>query len=389
MTTKTPFLLSVFCCCVALHLFGPMHAHADAVYTITNLAGPDAIAAFDRNPETGLLTFKALYPTGGNGDPNAVRASQGALVAEGRFLYAVNSGSNTISVFRIHHDGSLKLIGSPVPSGGLNPVSIAISNRGILYVANRGDQKTVPANYTGFRIHQGRLRPMDGSTVELTTTGKPSDLIFSNNGRILIGARPADNTIDTFLVDDESGLLTRVEQLGGQSAAFAMEFNPAVPNQLVLLLAHLPGSATYNVARTGQIHIISSAVDPFGIDPCWLVVRDDGKVAWVAGFNENGISLDEIASDGTISFLNKHDTLSFGRFSTSLAADEDQRFMYLVIPGADIGSAATGVLHVMRITGNTVNGGLADLQTVSVPQSTNPIGLVVVSARDGDDDNRE
>jgi hypothetical protein len=118
-------------------------------------------------------------------------------------------------------------------------------------------------------------------------------------------------------------------------------------------------------------------------------VRDDGKVAWVAGFNENGISLHEIASDGTISFLNKHDTLSFGRFSTSLAADEDQRFMYLVIPGADIGSAAAGVLHVMRITGNTVNGGLADLQTVSVPQSTNPIGLVVVSARDGDDDDRE
>jgi hypothetical protein len=33
----------------------------------------------------------------------------------------------------------------------------------------------------------------------------------------------------------------------------------------------------------------------------------------------------------------------------------------------------------MRITGDTADGGLSDMQTVSVPESFNPIGLVLVA----------
>lgn len=374
-----------FCLCLALQLLNPTSANADTVYTITNLVGSNAVAAYDRNPETGLLTFKALYPTGGSGNPNLVRASAlGALVVNGNLLYAVNPGSNNISVFRIHRNGSLELTGPPIASGGVNPVSIAISRENLLYVANRGDQVSAAGNYTGFRIKGERLAPIPNSTVELTTTGNTSQLLFSHDGRRLFGTRPGDSIMDTFNVT-EDGHIVQVAELTGQAGAFAMAFNPVVKHQMVALLAHLPGSATYNVTQSGSMELQSTAIDPVAIDPCWEVVRKDGSFVWVVGFMESGISLHQIGPNGSLTFLNHHDTSTFGRFSTSITTDKNQQFMYELIPGADIGSTAQGKLHTLRITGGTADAGVADVQTVAVPQSTNPIGLVLIQDSDEDE----
>ena len=38
------------------------------VYTIANPDGPNTIAAYARNPETGELIFLDVYPTGGRGN---------------------------------------------------------------------------------------------------------------------------------------------------------------------------------------------------------------------------------------------------------------------------------------------------------------------------------
>ncbi len=47
---------------------------------------------------------------------------------DGQYLLAVNGGSNTIAVFNISPNGSLQEVaGSPFPSGGQTPCSIAIN----------------------------------------------------------------------------------------------------------------------------------------------------------------------------------------------------------------------------------------------------------------------
>ena len=89
------------------------------------------------------------FPAGGAGTGSIV-GSQGALqiTRDGRFLLAVDAGSNQISVLRIGADGSLQAVsGGPVASGGIQPISITVHDN-LVYVANEGNG-TVGSNYTG------------------------------------------------------------------------------------------------------------------------------------------------------------------------------------------------------------------------------------------------
>ena len=74
------------------------------------------------------------------------------LSADGRYLLAADAGSNEISVLRIKPDGGLtEAEGSPVWSGGNEPVSIAVHDN-LVYVANAGNGAS---NYTGFTLNAG------------------------------------------------------------------------------------------------------------------------------------------------------------------------------------------------------------------------------------------
>src|SRR6185503_20298425 len=82
-----------------------------AVYVLTNQVS-NAVTAFDRAPY-GTLTSAGTFSTGGAGNPVAQPgdpptdplASQGALIlSDNQLLFAVNAGSNEISVLRIGKD---------------------------------------------------------------------------------------------------------------------------------------------------------------------------------------------------------------------------------------------------------------------------------------------
>ena len=202
---------------LALALVGPAVGSASAhgrsnvvghVYVNDNTAGSNTIGAFDRHAD-GSLTPEdgSPFPAGGAGT-GAGLASQGALQisSDGRFLVAVDAGSNQISVLRIKHDGSLRLVRhGVVSSGGVLPVSVAIHDE-LVYVANAGSGAS---NYTGFRLSDhGRLEPLAGSTVALPDSAQPGDVLFNGNGRKLVGTRVGSSQIDSFTVGRD-GRLTR------------------------------------------------------------------------------------------------------------------------------------------------------------------------------------
>ena len=99
------------------------------------------------------------FAAGGAGSGAGI-GSQGALqiTSDGKYLLAVDAGSNQISVLRINSDGELNPVGGgPVSSGGVKPVSIAVHGS-LVYVANAGDSES---NYTGFTLNPGgHLRPL-------------------------------------------------------------------------------------------------------------------------------------------------------------------------------------------------------------------------------------
>src|SRR5688572_6026717 len=98
---------------------------AGAVYVLTNQAA-NSVAVFTRASD-GALTPAGMFATGGGGNPVAEGAdpptdplaSQGALILsdDNRFLFAVNAGSNEISVLAVEKDG-LRLA-DKVASGGV------------------------------------------------------------------------------------------------------------------------------------------------------------------------------------------------------------------------------------------------------------------------------
>ena len=159
------------------------------VYVNDNTAPINTVAGFDRDAD-GSLTAMAGSPfaVGGSG-AGAPDASQGSLQlsANGRYLLAVDAGSNQISVLRIKPDGSLRPVqGSPVASNGLAPVSIAVHGD-LVYVANAGPGASIgDTNYTGFRLNAGgHLRAIPNSTYVLPNDSSPARCSSTVTGPVL------------------------------------------------------------------------------------------------------------------------------------------------------------------------------------------------------------
>lgn len=104
---------------------------SDVVYAETNRTAANFILLFNQ-AGSGSPTFLASTPVGGIGvfdatfGLGAFDSDQNLTVKPARtLLFAVNSGSNSTAVFRIHPDGSLEAIaGSPFASGGGEPVRV-------------------------------------------------------------------------------------------------------------------------------------------------------------------------------------------------------------------------------------------------------------------------
>src|SRR3954468_2646952 len=112
-----------------------------AVFVQTNDPAGNSIVVFDRSHD-GTLTLAGTFPTGGKGSravgaPSDPLASQGSLVYDRshQLLFAVNAGSDTISVFQV--DGDELELAQVVSSGGPFPASIAV-RRNLLYVLDAG-----------------------------------------------------------------------------------------------------------------------------------------------------------------------------------------------------------------------------------------------------------
>jgi 6-phosphogluconolactonase len=223
------------------------------------------------------------FPAGGAG-LGAGLASQGAIQAteDGRYLLAVDAGSNQISVLRIGWDGSLTpTAGSPFASGGVEPDSIAV-NHGLVYVSNTGAGGT---NYTGFTLSpSGQLYPIPGSTVTLPAGSGPGEIVLNSNNTKLARMRVTTSLIDNFTLDPSGrphaapGSPSPAKGLG----PFGSQFRPTNPDQLFVDNAHngtgLGTVSAFTDLPNGALSPIGASPFPdFQTAPCWQVISPDGR----------------------------------------------------------------------------------------------------------------
>jgi 6-phosphogluconolactonase (cycloisomerase 2 family) len=289
--------------------FSPVVGH---VYVNDNTAGTNTIGAFNRHAD-GSLTSAPGSPFNADGAGNGGGlASQGAIqiTGNGRYVLAVDAGSNQISVLRINFDGSLS-VDSVVSSDGQLPVSVAVHHH-LVYVANASP--TSP-NYTGFTLNHGRLAPLPRSTVVLANGAQPADVLFNGNGQKLVGTEAGSGEIDSFTVRHD-GLLAGApgSPFPAQGVGpFGSEFSPTNPNQLFVSNAHNDVAAdttghgtvsAFDDSPNGVLLSIGSS--PFAdlqTAPCWIEITHDGRFLFTVNTGSGEISRYSIGSGGTLKLL--------------------------------------------------------------------------------------
>jgi 6-phosphogluconolactonase len=346
------------------------------LYVNDNTAGTNTIAAFDRHADGTLTPVEGSpFAAGGAGTGTGI-GSQGALQlsSDGRYLLAVDAGSNQISVLRIKPDGGLRPVeDSPISSDGVKPVSVAV-HANLVYVANAGNGGS---NYTGFTLNAGgHLRPLAGSTVPLPDGSQPGDVLFNEDGTRLAGTRVGTSLIDSFSVA-EDGRLTAAP--GSPFAAqgpgpFGSEFRPTDPAQLFVSNAHGGANngtvSAFSVATDGALTSIGASPFPdLQTAPCWVEITRDGQFLFTVNTASNSISRYAIAADGTLSLLG---STPF-KGATGVGA-EDAR---LGPNGGTLWVVDTGAHSVSAFA---VNGGtLTELPSspTPLPAGATPFGIVV------------
>ena len=169
-------------------------------YLDGNTATANTIDAFARHADGSVTPLAGAPFAAGGAGTGAGLASQGAIqvTRDGRYLLAVDAGSNQVSVLRLTPGGVPVLVGHPVSSGGIQPVSVAVSPSGLVYVANSG---AAGSNYSGFRLLPGgTLVPIPGATFAVPGDSGLGDVFFNAFGNHLIGTRTGTSQIDSFVV---------------------------------------------------------------------------------------------------------------------------------------------------------------------------------------------
>jgi len=343
---------------------------------VNNNTVANAISGFDRHADGSLTPIAGTPFAAGGAGRGTPTGSAGALQlsADGRYLLAVDAASNEISVLRIRPDGSLRLV-DLASSRGTTPLSIAVHGE-LVYVANAG---TGGSNYTGFTLNAGgQLSPR--STFALPDGANPGQVLFSPNGRHLVGTRVGPDAgpsfIDSFAVRS-SGRLTAAP--GSPFAAqgvgpFGSEFRPTNSSQLFVSNAHNgAGNGTvsaYDVAADGTLTPVAGS--PFADNqtaPCWVEISHDGAYLFAINTGVPSISRYSIAAGGALTLLGSTPFNSpSGLRPFDARLDPSGHWLYVV----DAGSA--------KVSAFAVDGGsLTELSSspFSIPGGGAPFGIVV------------
>jgi 6-phosphogluconolactonase (cycloisomerase 2 family) len=339
---------------------------AHAVFVQTNDESGNAILVYRRGAH-GTLSRVGRVPTGGLGgsEPGAVvdpLASQGSLTYDGRhhLLYAVNAGSDTLTVFGVH--GTRLGRRQVLPTGGHLPVSVGVA-RGVVYVLNAGGDGSV----SGYRVHGRHLTRIPGSTRTLALgnpaappfLSSPSQVAVTPDARNVVVATKTHGTLVVFHLGRHGWPSTHPVATSAPdgSVPFALGFDRGAH----LLVAGAAGGAfSYAVGGDGTLTPLSGFVANGQAATCWTALARGFLYAANAGSATISSYADH---DGVLSLLSPDGVAAAtDPGPVDLAATPDGRFLYQLATGAGavdeyhVGAAGS-LTRIGAVTGLGVDDG--------------------------------
>lgn len=316
-----------------------------AVYVMTNQTSGNSIMAFNR-AANGALTLMGTFPTGGlgMGSGNDPLGSQGALIlsSDGHFLFAVNAGSNNISVMIPCATGLC--LEDKVPSHGAGPVSLTLY-KNLLYVLNAGTP-----NITGFVLgSDGHLSHLVGSTRRLAggSAAAPAQVGFSPDGSFLVVTEKDTNLIDTYRVLPNG--LSQGPVSNNSSGTTPFGFTFAQSGALVVSEAAggtggTSATSSYQISPSGRLITLSGSVGDTQLAACWAVGMNNGRVVYVSNSGSDTLSSYEVGSGGSLTLL-KAVAASTGSVPIDMAMSSTSLYLYAL-------DDSTGEISAYRVDPN-------------------------------------
>jgi 6-phosphogluconolactonase (cycloisomerase 2 family) len=309
-------------------------------YVQTNDTAGNRVQVFTRS-KTGKLKRGKTYSTGGVGSksiatPFPFTESQGSvtLSRNGRFLFVVNHGSDSVTSFQVTQRG-LKRV-SVAPSGGIAPLSITISRNGKLaYVVNEGN----PATISGFKVgSKGKLSPISNSTRQLAyPAGAPGDIAFNHNGKVLAvsdrmaGPGDAPDYIETFKVgrDGRATALPPTLVTAAQGP-FGMEFTASNVLVTTYFGNDQPNQGFVGTHTTSGGALTESTTEATNqTATCWVVITKDQKFAIISNTVSLSLSVYRVSSSGSLTGVNNNPAATGVMGApTDISLSRDNKFIY-------------------------------------------------------------
>jgi hypothetical protein len=307
---------------------------APAVFVQTDNTAGNTIVAYTRTASGGLEQAGS-YPTGGdggatNGSVVDHLSSEGSLAYDRQagLLYAVNAGSNTITVFRVHGDQLFR--SQVISSGGQFPVSITFHGSQVFVLNAWGG-----ASIAGFLQFGGYLIPVPswtrnlglGTNPSTIFTGTPGQIGFTPGGsQLLVTTKNATNSVDVF-ADGWFGPSAQpsVTSLPG-TIPFGFTFDQY--GHLALVETGAGAVVTFAIAADGTLTQLGSATTG-QIATCWVTRAPQGTLyASNAGSSTESTLTTE--PDGTITQLG---TTPTDAGTTDAVVSSDGQYLYVQAGG--------------------------------------------------------
>ena len=338
---------------------------AGALYTATNAASGNAVLIFDRAAH-GTLTAAGSVATGGLGSGGGL-GNQGGLVLsdDGQSVFVVDAGSNEISALAVRSDG-LELVGK-VSSGGVGPLSLTVSGD-LLYVLNAGGGGSA-ANISGFRIEDGALAPIAGSTRPLSGASVgPAELAFDPGGHVLAVTEKGTSLIDTYTVGADGVASGPSSQPSAGTTPFGFAFDKRGHLIVSDAFGGAPGAgalSSYAVASDGTLATISGVVGDGQGAPCWVVTTKNGRYAYTSNTGSGSISSYSIGHDGSVVLLSSiAGSTGAGSAPIDMALSGNSHYLYALDSG-------THAISVFRVESDGSLAALGSAGITGLPASTN------------------
>ncbi len=343
----------------------------NVVFVQTDNPSGNQVVAYDR-ADNGTLSLANTYATGGlggvlSGSVVDHLASQGALTYDqsNNLLYAVNAGSNTVSVFTVHDDHLT--LHQVVSSFGSFPVSVAVHG-GVVYVLNAENGGTLQEYLVWF----GYLIPVPTSSRGLGLnpaatpqfTNTPGQVGFSPDGSKLIVTTKANGSdIDVFNVGF-FGLLSPTPVVNSEPNAvpFGITFDASGHLVVAESSSSNPALATFTLNGDGTV----TPIDTVGTGQpatCWVAPAQGFLFASNAG--GPSVSGFQPAPSGQLTLLGKTTT---DPGTVDASASPDGQFLYVQTGG-------NGIVDEFQVN---PGGSLTEIGSVTVAGGQGGEGIVAL-----------